>query len=60
MDWDIIGRYVLPSVLGIDIGLFSPWAGRGIDKRKLRLHQSMIYHFGIWEPDVEPGSLQRC
>jgi hypothetical protein len=37
MDWDIIGRYVLPSVLGIGTGLFSPWAGWGIEKRRQKL-----------------------
>jgi hypothetical protein len=39
MDWDIIGRYVLPSALGIGAGLFSPWAGWGIEKRRQRLQR---------------------
>jgi hypothetical protein len=39
MDWDIIGRYVLPSALGIGTGLFSPWAGWGIEKRRQRLQR---------------------
>jgi hypothetical protein len=39
MDWDIIGRYVLPSALAIGTGLFSPWAGWGIEKRRQRLER---------------------
>jgi hypothetical protein len=37
MDWDFVGKYILPAVIGAGTGLFSPWANWGIEKRRQKL-----------------------
>jgi hypothetical protein len=39
MNGETVLQYVLPFALGVAVGLFSPWAYWGIEKRKKRLQR---------------------
>jgi hypothetical protein len=53
MNGETVLQYVLPFALGVAVGLFSPWAYWGIEKRKKRLQRRRELVTG-WRLEIIP------